>query len=266
MARRAGVPAAAVLLGILAAGPAVADVTVSPATAVQGGGADLRMHIVNDGTKPIGKITLTMPADSPIGEVYPLSVDDWAPSIAWRTLSDPVPTMHGNVPTTQTTGSITWFAVAGKALAPGKATDLSISVGPLPTLSSMPLRITTTYTDGKPGPVMPPATLTLTPGTGEAAQHGHDAAGADSSTAAEEAAFAAAVAAAQRGPSFWSIAGWVVAALALLGAGVVMFRGRHRAEEDDEPDEDDNTEQPSEPAAGEPKEPVSAGSKWSYKG
>jgi hypothetical protein len=274
MARRAGVPAATVLLGLLAAGPAFADVTVTPATAEQGSGQNLTIHVTNDGTQPIGKITLTMPADSPIAEVYPLSVEDWAPKIVMTTLASPLPTIHGGVPATQTAASIIWFAMPGKALAPGRSTDVALAVGPLPTLSSMQLDVSTTYTDGKPGPVMTPATMTLTPPAGGAvtdhSEHGGtgttdaDATGSADGDAAYDAAVAAA---AQRGPSVWSYAGWVVAALALLGGALMMFRGRHRAEEDDEPDEDDSTEKSSEPAAGEPaKEPVTAGGKWSYRG
>ena len=280
LARRAGVPVAAAVFGVLVAAPAFADVSVSPTSAVQGSGDNITFHVTNTGTKPIGTVQLKLPDDTPVAEVYPLSVNDWAPKIETKKLSSPLPTIHGGIPTTETTGSITWIAMPGLALAPGKATDLTIAIGPLPTLSSMRFTLVTTYTDGKPGPAMSPASIALTPAAPgqEADPHaGHDggtavsptdAATADPNTAAEDAAFAQAVANATRGPSVWSIAGWVVAALALLGGLVMMLRNRHRAEEDDEPEDEDATVAAEKPAAeAGDKEPVAAGgSKWSFKG
>ena len=67
---------------------------------------------------------------------------------------------------------------------------------------------------------------------------------------------------ADRGPGGWAIAGWVVAALAVLAA--VWFMLRHRAADDDE-DETDEEDLPAE----EEKEPVGAGTprvtSWSYR-
>jgi hypothetical protein len=224
-----------------------------------------------------------------VAEVYPLSVDDWAPKIETVKLSSPLPTIHGGIPADETTGSITWIAMPGLALAPGKATDLTIAIGPLPTLSSMRFTVITKYTDGKPGPAMSPASIALTPavpGQTVDPHAGHDGgsttvsptdpAAADPNAAAEDAAFAQAVANATRGPSVLSIAGWFVAALVLIGAVVMMLRNRHRAEEDDEPDDEDATAADGKPAAkaddkpiaeAEDKEPVAAGGgKWSFKG
>jgi hypothetical protein len=70
-----------------------------------------------------------------------------------------------------------------------------------------------------------------------------------------------------------SIAGWLVAALVLVGAAVTKLRNRHRAEEDDEPDDEDGTAADEKSTAklkadeADDKEPVAAGSgKWSFKG
>jgi hypothetical protein len=263
-ARRAGLPVAAAVLGVLAAGPALADVTVSPASAPQGSGQNVTLHVTNDGDKPVHAVTLRFPADLPLAEAYPLSVDDWAPKIEMRKLATPLKTLHGETSTTETAASITWLAVPGKDLAPGRSADLSVAVGPLPTLSSMKFDVSTTYTDGKPGKAMPPASIALTPDTTGGAQgHGHGGAAAEATTGGEDQYFAQVAADAQRGPSIWSIGGWVVAGLALLGGAFVMFRGRHRAEEDDEPD----TDSPDEPVV-EEKEPVTAGTsgKWAFKG
>ena len=268
LARRAGVPVVAAVFGALVATPALADVTVSPTSAVQGSGENVTFHVTNTGAKPLGTVTLKMPDDTPVAEIYPLSVDDWAPKIEMRTLSTPLPSLHDSIPVTETAKAITWIAMPGLALAPGKSTDLSIAIGPLPTLGSMRFTLVTKYTDGKPGPAMSPASLTLTPAAPGQATDPH--AGHDGTTTAPVAVDpnALAVEPGDRGPWVSSLLGWVVAALALLGGVVMMLRSRHRAEEDDEPeDEDANTPAEKPSAEGDAKEPVAAGSsKWSFKG
>ncbi len=274
LARRAGVTLIAATAGaLLGAGPALADVTVSPPSVVQGSGQNLIFHVTNTGTQPLASVTLTLPSDTPVAEVYPLSVDDWAPKITMRKLNTPLPTIHGDTSTTETAGAITWLAVPGKTLASGGSADLGVAIGPLPDLSTMRFAVTSTYVGGASGPVMPPATLNLTPATAQqaAALHaghaGHDEANtpaAGASADPEDVAFAAAVANAQRGTPIWSIAGWVVAGLALLSALGLILRNRHRAEEGDEPD-DDNATVSAEPTAVTDAETVSAG-KWSLRG
>ena len=273
-ARRAGVPALVMVIGTLVATPAYADVTVSPTTAVQGSGENLTFHVTNTGAKPLGTVSLRLPADEAIAEMYPLSADDWAPKTQLRTLATPLATIHGGTPVTEAPSAITWLAMPGRALAPGKSTDLSVAVGPLPTISSLRFTIVTTYADGTAGPNLP-AAVSLTPPLGGSAATGHsahDAAKPADTSGAEEAVFAAAVAEAQRGPSIWAIGGWVVAALALIGVAVTALRGRHRAKDDDEPEDEDETKAADEAAvgtkatdeAGAVKEPVTAG-KWSLR-
>ncbi|MEU4562303.1 DUF1775 domain-containing protein [Actinoplanes sp. NPDC023936] len=281
MARRAGVLTAVSAAAVfVAAGPAAADVTVSPASAPQGSGANLTFHVTNDGKAPITEVTLRIPADTPIAEVYPLSVDDWAPKIDWQKLSRPIEQIHGATPVDQVPSAITWMAVNGTAIAPGKSADLTVAVGPLPTLSSMGFTVDARYADGSAAPAMPPAALTLTPSGGPATtgHHGGTSGGATGTdqtaglSPAEQAAFDE-ILNSSNGPSVMSIAGWVVAALALAGAGWAFLRNRrrpddvrdrHRAEEEPGGEEPDENE--AEPAdAG--KEPVAAGvSKWAFKG
>ncbi|MEV6346840.1 DUF1775 domain-containing protein [Actinoplanes sp. NPDC051851] len=288
-ARRAGVltvMAAAGVLGV--AGPAFADVTVSPPSAVQGSGENLTFHATNTGTKPVSTVVLRIPDDTPVAEVYPLSVDDWAPKIDERKLSTPLATIHGGTPVSEATDSITWIAVGGKSIAPGGSADLSVAIGPLPTLSTMRFDVEMKYTDGTAAPAST-ATLQLTADpSGTTAAHAH---GATATTAPaaddEEELFRQLVANAEeqnRGMPVLSIAGWVIAALALFGAGWIYVKSRHRAEEEPgEPDEDEDapkaeadaevspptaetaTETPAEKAEdGEEKEAVAAG-KWSLK-
>jgi hypothetical protein len=275
MARRAGaltvVSAAAVLV---TAGPAAADVTVSPPSAPQGSGANLTFHVTNDGTKPITEVTLRIPADTPIAEVYPLSVDDWAPKIDWQKLSRPIEQIHGASPVDEVPSAVTWIAVNGTTIAPGKSADLTVAVGPLPTLSSVGFTLDARYAGGEAAPRMAPATITLTPSDGTATTTHHGGAAGtgtagtgqtDGLTPAEQVAFDA-ILEESNGPTVASLAGWVVAGLALLGAGWMFFRNRHRAEEEpggEEPDENDAADADAE------KEPVGAGSgtsKWAFKG
>ncbi|WP_433790185.1 DUF1775 domain-containing protein [Actinoplanes sp. CA-252034] len=256
LARRAGAMTAVTAVGVLfAAGPAMADVTVNPATAPQGSGANLSFHVTNDGTAPISEVTLRIPADTPVAEVYPLSVDKWAPRITYQKLQVPLTTIHGGTPAVEAAEAITWIAVEGAAIAPGGSADLTVAIGPMPTLSTMRFMVETKYADGKAGPVMP-ATMALTPSNGglPVSHHGATTTTQSDTTAAEELLFAELVGSVDDGPSWLSISGWIVAALALLGAGWTMLRNRHRAVEDEKPAEDE-------------KEPVGAGTaKWSYKG
>jgi hypothetical protein len=260
-ARHAGVLAVAAAVGAFtAAGPAAADVSVSPPSVLQGSGQNLYFKVTNTAHSAITRVKLVLPKDTPVAEVYPLSADNWAPEIATQKLSTPLETIHGGTPVDVTAKDITWVAVAGKAIPPGGSAELGVAIGPLPTLSEMAFTVLPTYADGKPGPVEAPAVLKLTPATAEeiAADHaGHDApkpeGGSGAITDPEAAAFEAIVAQADQGPSAWTIAGWVVAALIAIGAAIALVRTRRRAlpRPAGEPEDTDGDE-------GE-KEPVGAG-------
>ncbi|BFU44327.1 hypothetical protein KRMM14A1004_25640 [Krasilnikovia sp. MM14-A1004] len=225
---------AAATAGVLCtAGPAAADVTVSPGSVPQGSGQNLTFHVTNPGGKQITTVRLLLPQDTPVAEVYPLSVDNWAPRIDPRHLDTPLETIHGGTPVTETAAAITWIAMGGKSIAPGKSADLAVALGPLPTLSSMRFTVQATYADGTPAPAMA-AALTLTPaapGQAPAAHSGHGGTAAGPAArdpSADDAAIAAALNQADEGPSFWTIAGWVVAALAAAGAVLAVRRSRRQ--------------------------------------
>ena len=273
-ARHAGVLAIAAGVGVLAmagpavAGPALADVSVSPTSAPQGSGANLTFRVSNTARTAITRVKLVLPPDTPVAEVYPLSVDDWAPQITQQKLTQPLTTIHGGTPVTITAKDITWIAMPGKAIAPSRYADLTVALGPLPTVSQMQFTVQATYADGTAGPVTSPVVLKLTPATpGEAAaQHsGHSGAAAGGTATggsdSEDAAFAAVVAQAEQGPSWWSILGWIAAALAGIGAVVAILRARRRpapdgaTENEDEGPEDEGAED----EGSAEKEPVAAG-------
>jgi hypothetical protein len=251
--------AAAAVLG--AAGPALADVTVSPTGAPQGSGVNLTFRVTNTEHSPITRVKLVLPADSPIAEVYPLSVDDWAPQITNRTLSTPLATIHGGTPATETAAAITWIAMPGKAIPPGSTAELAVAVGPLPALSRMQFTVQATYADGTSA-AMPPASLALTPAQPdqEAAAHaGHGG------TPIDDPPYAGVGPQAANGPGMWSSAGWILVALAAAGTIIARLRRRRAGPVADAPqaDEANGPESPRRPVgAGTGKGRVSA---WRYR-
>ncbi|MEV6597640.1 DUF1775 domain-containing protein [Actinoplanes sp. NPDC051346] len=234
--RRAGLLAAAVAAGVLGlATPAAADVTVNPSSVPQGSGQNVAFRVTNTARSPLTRIKVVLPPEMPVAEVYPLSVQDWAPQTENRKLDTPLVSSHGGTPVTETTATITWIAMPGKALAPGKSTDLTVAMGGLPTTGTrMSFTLQPTYADPAKGAPIPPTTLTLTPAVaGGTAGHstGHGAT-TGAGTSAEDAAMLAALAqaTADDGPGFSTVAGWVVAGLLAIGGAVVVARGRRRAE------------------------------------
>lgn len=259
--------AATTVAGVLTmAGPAMADVAVEPPSAPQGSGQNIHFKVTNTGKSAMTKVKLVLPADNPVAEVFPLSNEDWAPLITPLALKTPLTSIHNGTPVTETAGAVTWIAVRGKALAPGKTADLAVALGPLPTTSTMSFTLQPTYADGKPGPVLPPVSLSLTPAQpGQATGHGGHGGttGQQGDQATDDATFEALLAAADDGPGFWTYAGWTIAGLCLAAMAVLLLRRKRTAPAeatgddaaDDEPADD--------------KEPVTAGAprvtSWSYR-
>ncbi|MEU8312385.1 DUF1775 domain-containing protein [Micromonospora sp. NPDC048887] len=190
---------AAVLAGAVgwpgAANAAGVTVTTSPAQVRQGDAIELSVLVPADkpGTRTT-RIELTMPADAPIGEVYPLSVPDWAPTITTRTLDQPVPGMHA-AELNQVTHSVSWLRMPGTGTGPAR---LPLGMGPMPATDRLTFTVVQTYDDGTvvrwadpaggahPAPtldLLPPLPGTVThdggPGAGAngGAHGGHGAAG-----------------------------------------------------------------------------------------
>jgi len=231
--RRAGVLAATAAAGVLGlAAPASADVTVSPPAVPQGSGQNLAFKLTNTGASPITRVKLVLPPELPVAEVYPLSVDNWAPQIEQKKLDAPLSAIHGAQPVTETAASITWIAMPGKALPPGGSADLTVAMGPMPTgRAAMSFTVEPTYADPAKGKPMPPVALSLTPAVpGQEAGAGHHggATTTEGTSDADAATFAALAEAADEGPGFWTIAGWVVAALAAAAGAVAVLRARRR--------------------------------------
>jgi Domain of unkown function (DUF1775) len=196
---------------------------VNPASAPQGSGATVTFRVTNTAPEAITRVTLVLPPDTPVAEAYPLSVADWAPQVTQRKLSRPLTTIHGGPPVSVTARDITWTAMPGRSLAPGRYADLSVALGPLPAVSRMSFVVRASYAGGA-APAMPPAVLSLTPAAaGRPPAHpGHG------SLARTGPADAAVVAPGGRGPDRASIAGWIAAGLLTIGMVVAFPRSRWR--------------------------------------
>ncbi|OWV08414.1 hypothetical protein B5D80_12640 [Micromonospora wenchangensis] len=244
--RRGVLVLAAVAAGVFGApGAALADgLSASPSQAVQGDAVELTFVVPEQrpGART-EKIEFRMPADAPIGEVYPLSVDGWAPLITSRELAAPVAGIHA--PSVSTvTSAVVWTRGAGPAV-PGPA-RLSVAMGPLPQTDRMTFEVVQTYSDGTvvrwadpAGGGHPAPTLALVPPAPGAAT-GHHGGAADGTDAQATSAADAAPADDDGGPSADLLLGGGL--LVGLGGGAaigwVASRSRRRATADDTRDDD----------------------------
>ncbi|MBQ1034550.1 DUF1775 domain-containing protein [Micromonospora sp. C97] len=122
-----------------------ADVTITPTEARQGDAVRLEFTVPAERAGTTTKqIEVRLPADAPVAEVYPMSVDGWAPRISSRTLDKPLAGIHSSGVSTVTT-AVTWVRVgAGDA---GSA-RLALSMGPMPQAERLTFEVVQTYADG----------------------------------------------------------------------------------------------------------------------
>ncbi|MEU8170150.1 DUF1775 domain-containing protein [Micromonospora sp. NPDC049004] len=122
-----------------------ADVTTTPTEARQGDAVRLEFSVPEEraGTKTT-RIEVRLPADAPVAEVYPMSVDGWAPKISSRTLDKPVTGIHSSGVSTVTT-AVTWVRVGAGTSGPAQ---LALSMGPLPQAERLTFEVVQTYADG----------------------------------------------------------------------------------------------------------------------
>jgi hypothetical protein len=145
-------------LGLLCLGVAVTPATAAPLpgqVSVDGGGAaqgeagKFTFTITNEHpTSPITSVQVIMPEVNPIAEVFPMSVDGWAPGVTMRNDDQPIPGLHGPLLIKEVVASVTYSAVEGAALAPGGTLMLTLSLGPMPPVPTMTLGVVETHADG----------------------------------------------------------------------------------------------------------------------
>ncbi|MBQ1017109.1 DUF1775 domain-containing protein [Micromonospora sp. D93] len=121
------------------------DVTTTPTEARQGDAVRLEFSVPEEraGTKT-NQIEVRLPADAPIAEVYPMSVNGWAPRISSRTLDKPLAGIHSSGVTTVTT-AVTWVRVGASDPGPAR---LALSMGPMPQAERLTFEVVQTYADG----------------------------------------------------------------------------------------------------------------------
>jgi uncharacterized protein YcnI len=138
----------AALAGVLPLAPeAAADVTISPTTAVQGDAASVTFHVQNQrGRARTTRVEVDLPPDTPIAEVYPMTVPYWAPRIIMREVKDPLPGLHGSA-LTEATSAVIWER-ASDAPAPPAVETLRLEMGPMPETDRLVFTVVQTYSDG----------------------------------------------------------------------------------------------------------------------
>ena len=136
------------MLGLIALAPgAAADVNISPPTAEQGGAAEITLQVRNDRPGVFTKqVEVQFPQATPIAEVYPMSVPNWAPIATSRKLDAPVQGIH-NDGLTIVTAAVTWIRADDAPKAP-VVESLGLQLGPLPKLDELVLTVVQTYSDG----------------------------------------------------------------------------------------------------------------------
>ena len=136
--------AAAVLL---AAGPAVAHVSVNPDSATQGGHTRVAFRVPNESdTASTTKVEVFMPTDHPIAAVSTMRVPGWTAVVERGKPAVPVEAFGS--PVTEVVTKVTWTAAADAAVKPGEFAEFPLSLGPLPAADRLVFKALQTYSDG----------------------------------------------------------------------------------------------------------------------
>ena len=147
LGRSAAVLAAVAVVVLGLAQPAAAHVTVSSATAVQGGFAKLTFRVPNEkaDAQTVG-LEIHLPVDAPVASVSLKPVPGWTAVTERTTLDTPI-TAHGRE-ISEVVSKITWTATEGAVIQAGQFQEFDVSVGPLPEVDQMIFKALQTYSDG----------------------------------------------------------------------------------------------------------------------
>src|SRR5215472_9480098 len=176
--RRATIVGAATAAAVLlSAGPALAHITISPASVPAGSTAVLTFHVPNEETNADAvKLDVQIPTVHPIAQLLVQPVPGWTISVRTIKLAKPLVTDDGSF--SQAVSEVIW---SGGKILPGQFQDFSVSADPLPAgISQLPFKAIQTYSNGdvvrwidlpqpgEPAPAHPAPILTLTTGTATA--------------------------------------------------------------------------------------------------
>jgi uncharacterized protein YcnI len=153
MSRRAAVRAvtllvAASVLGLTAALPVAAHVTVSSPDASAGGFGKLVVRVPTESdTASTTKIEIKLPADTPFARVSSKPHAGWTVTTTESKLAKPVES--GGFTLSKAVATVTWAASKGGGIKPGQFDEFELSVGPFPKgAATLSLPATQTYSDG----------------------------------------------------------------------------------------------------------------------
>lgn len=138
---------AAGVAALISAGPASAHVTVSSATAVQGGYATLTLKVPTESaTASTTGLKVQLPVDQPLASVSILPMPGWSYVVTKAKLTTPIDS-HGTE-LTEAVSTVEWTAdSAATAIKPGEFNQFVLSAGPLPSAPSMTFKALQTYSD-----------------------------------------------------------------------------------------------------------------------
>lgn len=131
---RTGATMCGVLVAVLSsAAPASAHVTVSSASAVQGGWAKLTFRVPNEkSAADTVKLEITLPAEMPVASLSTKPVAGWTVQAT----------------KTEAVTKLTWTATPDAAVKPGQFQEFDVSAGPLPEVDTLVFKALQTYSDG----------------------------------------------------------------------------------------------------------------------
>ncbi|GIJ49211.1 hypothetical protein Val02_60970 [Virgisporangium aliadipatigenens] len=143
----AAVLTAAVAGVMIAPGVASAHVTVSSASAVQGGYAKITFRVPNEKANAgTAKLEVVLPTDKPVVSVSTKPVGGWTVATEKTKLATPVKTADGEI--TEAVSKITWTAAPDAVIQPGQFQEFDVSLGPLPEADQLVFKALQTYSDG----------------------------------------------------------------------------------------------------------------------
>jgi uncharacterized protein YcnI len=234
--------AALAVIGVITLGPAaVAEVNLSPSTAPQGGAAKIVFQVDNDRPGVFTKqVEVKFPQDTPIAEVYPMSVAGWAPIATSRKLDQAVAGIHTDG-LDIVTSAITWIRADDAPKSAPAVENFTVELGPLPTVDELTLTVIQTYSDGTVKSWSGPSADGSGAGTVLKLQAAAAAAGPEA--AAEEVAPAPAAESGNTGAQLGLIGAGIVAGVLVSALAVVTIGSRFRTDRATEEKPEPNAEE-----------------------
>src|SRR5215475_13649460 len=139
------VGAATAVAMLLFAGPALAHITVSPASVPAGSTVVLTLHVPNeDAQADTVKLDVQIPTDHPIAQLLVQPVPGWSVSVRTIKLAKPLVTDDGSF--SQAVSEVIW---SGGKILPGQFQNFSISADPMPVgIRQLAFKAIQTYSNG----------------------------------------------------------------------------------------------------------------------